>query len=56
MWESVEKGSPLWLERQALYWKFEIERMFNPFDTRWDLSLERADIRREWMLRYPRSE
>jgi hypothetical protein len=26
--ESVEKGSALWNERQALHWKLEIERMF----------------------------
>jgi hypothetical protein len=51
-WESVEKRSPLWRERQAPYWKLEIERMFNPWDVRGDLSLERADERREWMLRH----
>jgi hypothetical protein len=42
-WESVEKGSPLWNERQELYWKLEIEKMFNPWDVGGDLSLERAD-------------
>jgi hypothetical protein len=63
-WESVEKGSPLWLERQALHWKLEIERMFSGWDTSLDLSIEQKDLKREWMLRhleipfirYPRSD
>jgi hypothetical protein len=60
--ESVEKGSPLWNERQALHWKLEIERMFVPWPVRANESLERMDERREWtlghleipFLRYPR--
>jgi hypothetical protein len=62
LWESVEKGSPLWLERQAKHWKIEIERMFTPWPVNADVSLEQMDERRERMLghleipflRYPR--
>jgi hypothetical protein len=58
-WASVEKGSPLWKERQEFHWKSETERMFIP----WPVCLEEdLDARREWIprhlevpfLRYPR--
>jgi hypothetical protein len=51
-WESVEKGSKLWLERQALFWKIEAERMFEFFGTKGDLSLEIEDQKWEWKLRH----
>jgi hypothetical protein len=62
--ESVDKGSPLWKERQDFHWKTEIERMLIPWPVKGDIKLERMDERREWklrhleipFLRYPRRE
>jgi hypothetical protein len=51
-WESVEKGSKLWEERRALFWKMESERLFEGFDTRRDLGIEEEDRKREWKLRH----
>jgi hypothetical protein len=51
-WESVEKGSKLWEERRALYWKMEAERLFSTWDTSKDLGLEADDREREWKLRH----
>jgi hypothetical protein len=38
-WESVEKGSPLWKERQDFHWKSEIERMFIPWPAKEDVKM-----------------
>jgi hypothetical protein len=48
-WESVEKGSPLWVERQNFFWKTEIKRMFMGWTFHLD---DGADARREWQLRH----
>jgi hypothetical protein len=51
-WESVEKGSKLWVERRAIFWKIEAERMSPFFDTSRDLGIEEDDREREWKLRH----
>jgi hypothetical protein len=51
-WESVEKGSKLWEERQALFWKLEAERMFAFFDMSRDRGIDEDDQEREWKLRH----
>jgi hypothetical protein len=51
-WESVEKGSPLWKERQDFHWKSEIERTFIPWPVKADVKLEQMDEKREWKLKH----
>jgi hypothetical protein len=53
-WESVEKGSKLWEERRALYWKLEAQRMehHSSWDEVGDLEDEKEDQEREWTLRH----